>query len=166
MSLGSQTCFSRWIINALVLIMPLGLIQVCGCKKESQKAETPEAVSAPANPANSPPALQPVKPDDPAAAQQRARMAVVMAMRRGDAPPPPAAMKLRGRELATPEVLQAYNQELLRVRVQERSSPENLEDLVQKWIGKWRLLPPLPTPPPGKRIVYDDLNGIIRLDPP
>jgi hypothetical protein len=73
---------------------------------------------------------------------------------------------LRGGEPATPEVLAAYNQELLRARIQQRESPQTLEELVNKWIRQWRLLPPLPTPPPGRRIVYDDINCIIRLDPP
>lgn len=157
------------IFSRLAPAVALGLmVGACGCKQEEQGPPSPQAEATSGKPAESggpPSSLKPVNPNDSAKAQEQARMAVIMAMRRGE-PPPPPAMKLRGGEPATPEVMQAYNQELLRVRVQERRSPENLDELVQKWIGRWRLLPRLPAPPPGKRIVYDEQNCIIRLDPP
>jgi hypothetical protein len=143
------------------LLLALG---ACSREKSASSAKTPVGVE-PGGPV--PVAdLKPVNPDDPPQAQEKARLAAVMAMRQGSPPPPPPALRLRGGELATPEVLAAYNQELLRVRILQRESPESLDALVQKWIRQWRWLPPLPTPPPGKRIVYDDVNCIIRLDPP
>jgi hypothetical protein len=103
-----------------------------------------------------------VKPVDPNAstdAQQDQRLKMALAMREGIMPPEPA-LKLRGGEQATPEVLEAYNQLLLRAMVQRREPPETLQELL-----RWGL-PKLPTPPAGKRIVYDAANCIIRLDPP
>jgi len=145
------------------------LVGVCGCNQEAKgppSAPSEAASGTPAESGRSSANLKPVNPDDSAKAQEQARLAAIMAMRRGAPPPPPPAIRLRGGEAATPEVLRAYNQELLRARIQERRSPETLEELVQKWIGQWRLLPGLPTPPPGKRIIYDDRNCIIRVDPP
>jgi hypothetical protein len=92
--------------------------------------------------------------------QERARVAQAVAMREGKAPPPPA-IQLRGGEQATPEVLAAYNQRLAQLIFQRREPPESLEELVRKWP-----MPALPTPPPGKRIVYDGHYRIIKLDPP
>lgn len=149
--------------RAAVLLLCATVLWGCNREKSTSNTGAPDpragATAAAAH-------LKPVNPDDPPQAQEQARLAAVMAMRQGAPPPPPPALRLRGGELATPEVLAAYNQELLRVRIQQRESPESLEELVQKWIRQWRLLPPLPTPPPGKRIVYDDINCILRLDPP
>lgn len=146
-----------------VLLLCATVLSGCGREKSALNTSAPDpgtgATIAPAD-------LKPANPDDPPQAQEKARLAAVMAMRQGTPPPPPPALRLRGGELATPEVLAAYNLELLRVRIQQRESPESLEELVQKWIRQWRLLPPLPTPPPGKQIVYDEINCIIRLDPP
>jgi hypothetical protein len=123
------------------------VLAACGCKE----SKTPPPTQSDANPVN---------PVDPPAAQEQARIAQAVAFREGIAPPPPA-LKLRGGEPATPEVLAAYNQELARLIFLQRDAPETLEELVQKWS-----MPRLPTPPPGKRIVYDPANRIIRLDPP
>lgn len=142
------------VVNSYRLLAIVGLIlAVSGCNRE---AEMPVPTQAD---------LKPVNPQDSPKAQEAARMAAILAMRRG-VPPPPLAVRLKGGEPATPEVLEAYNAELLRARIQERRSPENLEELTQKWVKQWRLLPGLPKPPPGKRIVYDDVNCIVRLEPP
>lgn len=69
-------------------------------------------------------------------------------------------MTLRGGEPATPEVLAAYNQELARAIFRRREASETPEEL-RRWP-----LPTLPTPPPGRQIVYDAANRIIRLNPP
>ncbi len=157
-------CLSH--ITGMAALTVLALV-LGGCEKKSDESgSAAEAMlGTPADSGAAGANLKPVNPNDSAQAQEQARMAVALAMRRGIQPPPPA-MKLRGGERATPEVLAAYNQELLRVRIRERESPETLEELVQKWIRKFRWLPNLPTPPPGKRIVYDDRNCIIRLEPP
>lgn len=102
-----------------------------------------------------------INAEAPVDAQAKARIAQAIALRQGIEPPKPA-LQLRGGELATPEVLAAYNQELLRARFKRGESPESLQELVQKW----RELPRLPKPPPGKQIVYDVHNSIIRLEPP
>ena len=149
---GGIRLFRRVNIICLFLMAVMGLTW-CSCKKETKLPSTP------------PENLKPVNPNDSPKAQEEARLAVLLAMRRGD-PPATPTMKLNGGELASPEVLEAYNTELLRARLQERRSPESLDDLVRNWIQKWRLLPNLPVSPPGKRIVYDELNCIIRLDPP
>jgi len=143
----------RMVDSACLVVVAALMLAACGCDQEPELSVPTQEV------------LKPVNPKDSPKAQEEARMAVLLAMRRG-IPPPPSAVKLKGGEPATPEILDAYNLELLRARIQERRSPETLEELVQKWIQKWRLLPALPKPPPGKRIVYDDLNCIIRLDPP
>ncbi len=145
------------------------LVATCGCnKKESQTPNTSSentTQASPAHPGSSGSDLRPVNPGDSAEVQEATRRAVLIAMRRGTLPPPPA-LKLKGGELATPEVLVAYNIELLRGRIRQGESPESLEQLVRVWIQTKRLLPGLPTPPAGKQIVYDKQNGIVRLDPP
>jgi len=130
----------------LCLLALAGLL-AAGCGRKAPKPPTADD-ARPVNPADSP------------EAQEKARIAQAAAFRAGIEPPAPA-LKLRGGEPATPEVLAAYNQELARAIFRRRDAPESLEELVRKW-G----LPPLPTPPPGKRIVYDPVNRIIRLDPP
>ena len=107
-----------------------------------------------------PAAANPVNPDAPADAQEKARVAQAAAFRAGVEPPPPA-LELRGGEPATPEVIAAYNQLLAREIFKQRDGPETMDELVRKWP-----LPRLPTPPPGKRIIYDAVNRIIKLDPP
>lgn len=164
-----RSCHTSILARCGCAVMLGFMVGVYGCSKEAKgpPSAQPEAASGNlAESGRSSSNLKPVDPDDSAKAQEQARLAAIMAMRRGAPPPPPPAIRLRGGEAATPEVLRAYNQELLRVRIQERRSPETLEELVQKWIGQWRLLPRLPTPPQGKRIIYDDRNCIIRLDPP
>ena len=59
------------------------------------------------------------------------------------------------------EVLAAYNQQLTRLIFQRRDAPETIEELVRKWP-----MPRLPTPPPGKQIVYDSRMRVILLYPP
>lgn len=122
------------------------LILHSGCSKEA--------------PAPKPEDARPVNPEAPVAAQEQARVAQAVAMRNGIAPPKPA-IQLRGGEPATAEVLTAYNQELARKIFEQRDAPETLEELVRKW-----RMPRLPSPPAGKRIVYDPVNRIIKLDPP
>ncbi|MCX8091746.1 MAG: hypothetical protein N3I86_12585 [Verrucomicrobiae bacterium] len=104
--------------------------------------------------------LAPINPDSSPEVLEKARLQQAIAIREGIEPPPPA-IRLRGGEPATPEVLAAYNQELLRYIVRTRDTPESLQELM-----RIRELPRLPTPPPGKRIVYDPRNRIIKLDPP
>jgi hypothetical protein len=129
-----------------VWAVALGLA-ACGCKKAPPPAPRPTDAA-------------PVNPAAPADAQEKARIAQAVAFRQGIEPPAPT-LKLRGGELATSEVLTAYNQELARLIFRQRDAPETLDELVRKWP-----LPKLPTAPPGKRIVYDPVNRIIRLDPP
>jgi hypothetical protein len=101
-----------------------------------------------------------VNPEAAPDAQEKARIAQAMAMRQGQAPAAPS-IKLRGGEMATPEVLAAYNLRLAQLIFQRRDAPETLEELVRKWP-----MPRLPTAPPGKQIVYDARNRIIKLDHP
>jgi hypothetical protein len=144
------SCSARVACFALVTGLALA---VCGCRKETKTT------------APTPADLKPLNPNDSLEVQEQKRVAQLRAFHAGvDIPPP--SIKLRGGELATPEVLEAYNQELTRVRFKVGESPESLQALVQKWIQRRRLLPPLPTAPPGKRIVYDPLRVIIRLEPP
>jgi hypothetical protein len=108
-----------------------------------------------------------VKPEDvktvdanaSAVEQQNQRVKLAVGIRDGIMPPEPA-LKLKGGEPATPEVLEAYNQLLLRAMVQRKEAAETLEEL------RKLPLPKLPTPPAGKRIVYDAAICGIRLDPP
>lgn len=169
-------------LTRIQLMVVLGLmLAVCGCKEKAapppaQPQPQPESAVSPTTPAKpatptaptSPEAniqLKPVNPDDSEQAQKSQRREVLMAIRTGMVPPPPA-LKLKGGELATPEVLQAYNVMLIRAMPHYGESPETLDQLKQELIQKRRLLPKLPTPPPGKQIVYDAQNYIVRLDPP
>ncbi|MBI5802956.1 MAG: hypothetical protein HZA92_19820 [Verrucomicrobia bacterium] len=72
-----------------------------------------------------------------------------------NAPPAqgPAPLKVRA---ATPEDIAAYNRELSAWINVHDDVPKDLEDLKKR-----QGLPPLPTPPPGLRIVY-----LPRLDRP
>ena len=138
--------FPERSLACLRLIAAL-MLAVCGCGKTPAPAPKPEDA-------------KPVDAAAPPAVQEQARVAQAVAMRNGIEPPAPA-MKLRGGELASPEVLAAYNQELAQLIFKRRDAPETLEELVRKWP-----LPRLPTAPAGRRIVYDPVNRIIRLDPP
>lgn len=131
---------------ALLVLLAAGGGAGCG-KKEKPPEIKPEQVV-------------PINPEASAEAQQKARLEQAVAIREGIMPPPPA-IKLRGGELATPEVLAAYNQELLRYIVRTKDTPESLQELM-----RIRELPRLPTPPPGKQIVYDPVNRMIKLYPP
>ena len=134
--------------GATSLIALAGFVLVsCGSKESKAPPPTPADAA-------------PVDPTAPADAQERARIAQAVAFRQGVEPLPPA-IKLRGGEPATPEVLMAYNQELARLIFKEGDAPESLQELAQK-----KGLPRLPTPPGGKRIIYDARNRIIKLDPP
>jgi len=135
-------------------------LALTACGRKESKAPAPPAPNETATQASVPTTPPPVNPADSAAEQEKARVAQALAMR-ARVEPPKAALQLRGGELATPEVLAAYNQELARLIFKTRDAPETLEELVQKWP-----MPRLPTPPAGKRIVYDPVNRIIRLDPP
>lgn len=127
--------------------MGLGLLLV-GCGKEEKAKPVTEAD------------VTPVDTQASASDQEKARIAQAVAIRDGIKPPPPA-IKLRGGEPASPQVLAAYNQELLHYIFQNKDAPETMQELL-----KIRSLPRLPTPPPGKKIVYDPVNRVIRLDPP
>lgn len=152
--------FSRsiQILGSILCLAACGWV-FTGCG--SKQTQVPEPVQSQASPVSPSSAANPVNPESPAEAQEKARVAQAIAFRAGVEPPPPT-LKLRGGEPATPEVLAAFNQELTRARFKRGESPESLEELVTKW----RELPRLPTAPPGKRIVYDIRNSIIRLDPP
>jgi hypothetical protein len=124
------------------------LVLLAGCGKKSTSANLkPEDVT-------------PVDPNASVAEQQNQRVKMAVAVRDGIMPPEPT-LQLKGGEPATPEVLAAYNQLLLRYMVQNKEAPETMQELL-----RIRTLPPLPTPPAGKRIVYDAANCCIRLDPP
>jgi len=134
-------------IGMACLVASAGLLFTgCGGKDSNVATVEPEDV-------------KPVDANASADAQQNQRMKMMVAMRDGVMPPEPA-LKLRGGEQATPEVLAAYNQLLLRAMVQRREPPESLQEL-----ARWPL-PRVPTPPAGKRIVYDTALCIVRLDPP
>ena len=136
------------LVEAVRLIVFVAvLLAVGGCKKSDPPPPPPGAAN-------------PVNPDAPANVQEQARVAQATAFRAGVEPPAPT-LQLRGGELATPEVMAAYNQLLAREIFKQREGPESMQELVRKW-----RLPPLPTPPPGKRIIYDPVNRIIKLDPP
>lgn len=133
-------------------------LTACGGKESKAPAPPPPEETATQAPVKTAP--PPVNPADSAAEQEKARVAQALATRARVEPPKPA-LQLKGGEFATPEVLAAYNQQLAQLIFQTRDAPETLDELVQKWP-----MPRLPTPPPGKRIVYDPANRIIRLDPP
>jgi hypothetical protein len=135
------------------------LLSACGRKESNAQAPPAGANAGPAQTAVSPGA-NPVNPEASPDAQEKARVAQALAMRQGRVPAAPS-ITLRGGELATPDVLAAYNQQLAQLIFKQRDAPESLEELVRKWP-----MPRLPTPPPGKQIVYDARNRIIKLDPP
>lgn len=137
----------RSMLNVCCLLAAGLVLAACGNKSAKSRAPKPDDAN-PVNPAATP------------AVQDQARVAQAVAFRAGIEPPAPS-LKLQGGEFATTEVLAAYNQELARAIFRHRDAPESLAELVRKW-----RLPRLPTPPSGKRIVYDEVNRIIRLDPP
>jgi hypothetical protein len=122
------------------------MLAACGCKKSEVAKLKPEEV-------------KPVDLNASAETLKNQRMQLAVAIRDGVMPPEPA-LKLKGGEPATSEVLDAYNQLLVRAAVQRREFPESLEEL-KRWP-----LPKLPTPPAGKRIVFDTEYCLVRLDPP
>ena len=147
-------------IAVTVLVVGVGTL-LTGCGKQAPKAESkPPATPEAAAQAPTSPAASAINPADPIAVQEQRRIEQAVAIREGKAPPPPQ-IQLRGGELATPEVLAAWNQQLAQLIFQRREPPETLEEIVRKWP-----MPRLPTPPPGKRIVYDGRYRIIKLDPP
>ncbi len=133
-------------IGGVGLVIAALLLAGCGKSSTTSQATQEDA--------------KPVNVEASADAQQQARVAQAAAIRDGIVPPEPA-LKLRGGELATREVLDAYNQYLLRYIAQNREAPESMQELM-----RIRTLPRLPTAPSGKRIVYDPLNRLIKLDPP
>jgi len=137
---------ARGISTACLVVVAGLLLTACGKKGKDTEAITPSDVT-------------PVNPEAAPDVQQKERVTQATAIYRGIEPPPPA-IKLRGGELATPEVLAAYNQELLRYMVRAKDVPESLGQLM-----RIKELPRLPTPPPGKRIVYDERNHLIKLEP-
>jgi hypothetical protein len=150
-------------LTAAVGCILIATLAVAGCGKKKQAGSAPLPPGNPqeaAAPAQISPAANPVNPEAPPSEQEKQRVAQAVAMREGKAPAPPA-MQLRGGELATPEVLAAYNQQLAQLIFQRRDAPETLEELVRRWP-----MPRLPTAPPGKRIIYDARYRIIKLDPP
>ncbi len=156
--------FGRPGIQSLVLLtaVVVAALAFAGCGKKDSKAKAPAVPETPQAAAAAPisPAASPVNPESSREAQEKQLLAQAVAMRQGKAPPPPA-IELRGGELATPEILAAYNQRLAQLVFQRREGPETMEELVRKWP-----MPRLPTPPPGKRIIYDSRYRIIKLDPP
>jgi len=141
---GQNSRFLR--VSASCLLLAAGLVLPgCGEKKAKVQVTADD--------------VKPVDANATAEAQQNQRMKMAIAIRDGIMPPEPS-LKLAGGEQATPEVLGAYNQLLLRAMVQRREPPETLEEL-RRWP-----LPKLPTPPAGKRVVYDPAICGIRLDPP
>ncbi|MEI8040491.1 MAG: hypothetical protein WCL11_03725 [Verrucomicrobiota bacterium] len=163
-AIGKAAVPSRAGFRSLVLVAAVaaGILAFAGCGKKESKAKAPPVPETPQAAAAAPtsPAAAPVNAEAPRDVQEKQLVAQAVAMREGKAPPPPS-MELRGGELATPEVLAAYNQRLAQIMFQRREGPENLEELVRKWP-----MPRLPTPLAGKRIVYDARYRIIKLDPP
>jgi hypothetical protein len=142
-----RVCSLRFLsVSTSCLLLAAGLV-LAGCgEKKSTITVTSDNVTT-------------INPDASAVEQQNQRVKMALAMRDGIMPPEPA-LKIKGGEPATKEVLEAYNQLLLRAMVQRREPPETLEEL-----HRWQL-PKFPTPPAGKRIVYDPAICGIRLDPP
>jgi len=70
-----------------------------------------------------------------------------------------AGDELKGGELATPKVLEAYNKRLARVTYQISDYPQKLEDL-----NKWPMMPPLPKAPAGRKLVYDIRTHTINVE--
>ena len=150
----------RNTILVAMLVAGMG-IALAGCgKKATEAASQPPPTAEAAAHAPTSAAASAINPADPVAVQEKRRIEQAVAMREGKAPPPPQ-IQLRGGELATPEVLAAWNQRLAQLIFQRREPPETIEEIVRKWP-----MPRLPTPPPGKRIVYDGRYRIIKLDPP
>ncbi len=146
----------RLTAGAIILVTVGFLLIGCGNKKaKTITPATPDAAQV-----TTPSPADPVQPSASPVTEEKARIAQALAQRAGIEPSAPA-LKLRGGEMATPEVLAAYNQELARAIFQQKDAPETLEELVRKW-----RLPKLPTAPAGKQIIYDPVNRIIRLDPP
>jgi hypothetical protein len=142
----AATARSQARVSSTCLLVAAGLVLAgCGEKKSVVKV-TPED-------------LKPINPEASAETLKNQRVKMGLAIRDGIMPDEPA-LKLKGGEPATSEVLDAYNQLLLRTAVQRREFPESLEEL-KKWP-----VPKLPTPPAGKRIIFDIENCIVRLDPP
>jgi hypothetical protein len=150
----------RLIIISGVVVAAAWVLAGCGKKQSKASAPISDAAADAAAAAPTSPAASAVNPEAPPEAQEKARVAQAVAMRSGKAPPPPA-MQLRGGEPATPEVLAAYNQQLAQLIFRSRDVPETLEEIVRRWP-----MPRLPTPPPGKQIVYYGRYHIIQLDPP
>ena len=153
---------------ALARLVAIGVIAVaaglflaaCGRKDSRGQAGAPPSSPSAAPQAPVSPAAAPVNPTAPADVQEQQRVAQAVAMREGKAPPPPA-ITLRGGEAATPEVIDAYNKQLAQLIFKYRDAPETLDELVRRWP-----MPRLPTPPPGKRVVYDARMRVIKLYPP
>ncbi|PYJ02128.1 MAG: hypothetical protein DME25_16845 [Verrucomicrobia bacterium] len=150
--------FNR-LIGIGVLLAATVVLPGCGRKENKPGASTQTAGNAANEPTTSP-AANPVDPAASPSEQEKARVAQAVAMREGKAPPPPA-ITLRGGESATADVMKAYNQQLAQLIFQRRDAPETLDELVRKWP-----MPKLPTPPPGKQILYDARYRIIVLYPP
>ncbi len=150
--------FSRVLAAGLVVAVS-AVVAGCGKKAPTGQGQPPASAEATAQAPTSPTANL-VNPEAPPDVQEKQLIAQAVAIREGKAPPPPA-IQLRGGEPATPEVLAAYNQRLAQLIFQRREPPESLEELVRKWP-----MPKLPTPPAGKRIIYDGRYRIIKLDPP
>jgi hypothetical protein len=133
-------------VSTFCLLVVAGLV-LAGCGEKKAKVE----VTADN--------LKPVDTTASAEAQQSQRVKIALAIRDGIMPPEPTT-KINGGEPATKEVLEAYNTLLIRAAVQRREFPESAQELT-----RWKL-PKLPTPPPGKRIIFDVENCLVRLDPP
>jgi len=97
--------------------------------------ETP----APAAPVqiNPPPSAAPPPPQPPVAPAAQ------------PTPSTEPAPAVSGSRIATPGEIEAYNKALFEYCHRVSDIPSDLADLRQR-----RALPPLPTPPPGKRLVY------------
>jgi hypothetical protein len=133
-------------VSTSCLLVAAGLVLAgCGDKKSAATMKPEDVVT--------------INPNASTSEQQNQRIKLAVAIRDGVMPAEPV-LKLKGGEPASPEVLAAYNQLLLRAMVERREPPETLQEL-----QRWRL-PKLPTPPAGKRIVYDAATCGIRLDPP
>ncbi len=135
-----------WNLRPACILMAAAALFLAACGKDSDAVQVTQADAVPINPEAS------------AESQEKARTAQAVAMRNRVQPAPPA-IKLRGGEPATPEVLAAYNQELMLYRYREQDAPETMQELL-----RIKSLPRLPTAPPGKRIVYDPANFIIKLE--
>jgi len=154
-----------------VVWMLIGCLGFTACGKKSPPAADQGAAQKSAGvsvedsaPAPAPP---PPNPSSPSPEQPAAPVSTAPAT---GAPPPAeptsptdldfsAGNNLKGGELATPQVLAAYNKRLARVNYQISDFPQKLEDL-----NKWPMMPPLPKAPPGRRIVYDIRSRTINVE--